>query len=336
MAIGTPSRKYTDNLRKKKRFLQGKGVNLRETIVTGSVYAEDRITVPGLHDDDPIISVIDMDDVDDVTGYLDDDGDEALLDVFSGNKGITFTARKGGAAGNKVYVKAAADPSPSAPLSVVIGAYDVVLGTTGNPGKTAILVNLATDSGGVALTTSVNSAANVRAAVLDNQAAAKVVDAALDGTGATAWTATGPTPLAGGTDFKQGPSTAHFDTAISGANNDVRYSARKSGAAGNSITVDYVLGGALAVDVTGTDIVVTVIDLVTTARQVVDAVNGKPAASALVIASPAPGNDGTGIVANIAKTNLSGGVDPGLRLTVASGGKRLKVLWLTSDDRDEN
>ncbi len=75
MGIETASRRYTDNLRRKRRFLQGRGVNLRETIVlSGAVYVDDRIVVPGLHDDDDIVSVLNMTDLVDVTGYLDDAG----------------------------------------------------------------------------------------------------------------------------------------------------------------------------------------------------------------------------------------------------------------------
>jgi hypothetical protein len=347
MSIQTESRLYSDNFRRKRRYLQGRGVNLRETIVVGSPYedraAGSRIAVPGLHTDDDIISVINMDDLVDVTGYLDLGSVAASLAVFSTNKGLVFTALQKGADGNLLYVKAAADPVASAPLSVTIGPYDAVLGTTGNGGKTVILVNLATNGSGVALTDGTNDAALVRAAILNAQQAMhgeNFVDVALAGDGTTDWSATGPTAFTGGADFDQGPAAASVDTAIAGDNNDVRFTARAKGVDGNDITVDLNTGGApgAAVAVSGTmpNIVVTVVATESTAQEVVDAVNAHAGASALVIATLAPGNDGTGIVAATSALPLVGGLDGGIQLTETSSGINLKVLWLTRDERDEN
>ncbi len=344
MGIETASRRYTDNLRRKRRFLQGRGVNLRETIVlSGAVYVDDRIVVPGLHDDDDIVSVLNMTDLVDVTGYLDDAGEFATVAFFgTGNKGVRFTALRAGALGNKLYVKSIAAPGVSLPLSVQIGDYNTLLGidVAANHGKTLILVNLATDGAGAVLADGSNTAKKVLAAVDVAQEAGfgdAIVDVSLPGTGATEWTApSGPTALTGGASFKQGPSFASLDENPAGENNSVRYTARAAGADGNSITVDYNLGGALAVAVAGTDIVVTVVTLVTTAQQVIDAVNAKAAASALVIATASPDNDGTGIVAATAQAPLTGGIDPGIQLSEVSDAIKLKVLWLTRDERDEN
>jgi len=344
MTLETGSRGYTQNLRKFRRYLQGRGVNLRETIVSANAYADVRITVPGLHDDDAIISVINMTDMLDVTGYLDNGGEFATVDIFSTNKGIRFTALKAGTEGNKIYVKAAAAPGNSLPLSVAIGAYDVILGTTGNPGKTAILVSLATNSSGVALTTGENDASLVFAAIIDAQEQMigdAIVDLALLGDGTTDWTATGPTALTGGTSFKQGPSTAKYVTAFTDpyADGNVRYVARQAGAEGNDITIEYTDGGALAVDVTTEAIVVTYVVGVTTAQDVVDAVNANADAAALVIASLASVDAPDGLVETLAQTNLTGGADPGIQLSAATdsplAAKSLKVLWLTRDERDE-
>lgn len=328
--ISETSRLYRDNLRRKRRSLQGRGVNLRETIITGSVYAADRLIVPGLHDDDTIISVLDLTDLNDATGYLDVAGETAVLDVFTGDKGITFTARKPGEAGNDLYVQAAADPGASAPLSVTVVQHPSV------SDGVVVLVNLATDSSGVALTTSDNSAANVREVVLETQAAAKLVDAVLDGTGATAWTAAAATALAGGADFKQGPSVASLTLAGIYSDEGVRYVARKTGEEGNDDTVAYTAGGTLGVVVTGTDIVVTFVEGITTADDVIAAVNADLGATALVLATRAPGATGTGFISTVSATNLAGGVNPGIKLSVGSGSVKLKVLWLTSDERDEN
>jgi len=336
MTITAASRLYSDNLRRLRRHLNGRGVNIRETIVVGEVYAGDRIVVPGLHDDDAIVSVLNMTDLVDATGYLDVGGEAATADVFATNKGVRFTARRAGEDGNKIAVKAAADPDESAPLSVVVGQYDTVFGTSGNPGKTGILVNLATDSDGNALTSSANSAANVRAAVLQNQDAAKLVEAELLGTGATAWTATGPTALSGGASFRKGPSTAVLDVDGPYDEDAVRYAARRAGAEGNDISVEHVAGGALAVAVATKKVTVTYVVGETTVQEAVDAVNADADASALVVASVGPGGDPDSLLSAKSETNLSGGEDPGIALTEASGGKKLKVTWLTRDERDEN
>lgn len=348
MAITDVTRGYTKNLRALRRYLQGRGVDIRETIVTSAaVYAADRITVPGMHDDDKIVSVFNMTDLVDVTGDLDDEGDAAAVTVFSANKGIIFTALKPGTEGNKIYVKAAAAPGASLPLSVDIGAYDTLIPGTGHAGKTVILVNLATNGSSVALTDGSNSAAKVRVAILNAMevpagGGGRLVDVDLTGSGVTDWTAQAVTPLVGGADFKQGPSFASLRTALSPYTNaDILYTARKRGADGNDITVTYTAGGALAVGVAGTDITVTYVVGVTTAADVIAAVNAKVAAAALVIAAPARGpvpngTDVEGVVDTMAQTPLTGGVDPGIRLNVSSNGKKLKVLWLTHDEIDEN
>jgi hypothetical protein len=337
MAITDESRRYADNLRRKRRYLQGRGVNLRETIVlSDAVYVDDRIVVPGLHDDDDIISVLNMTDLVDVTGYLDDAGEFATIDIFTVNKGIRFTALRVGAGGNKIAIKAAADPAVSQPLSVDIGDYDTLFGTTGNPGKTGILVNLATDAAGVALVSAVNSAANVFVAIIDAQEAtigSAVVDLALLGTGATAWTATGPTALAGGASFRQGPTAAQLDMT----DTFIRYTARTRGTDGNATTITHTAGGALAVAVIGTAITVTYVDDTTTVQEAIDAVNASATASALVLASLQPGADGTDVLTdNQGPTALAGGIDPGIQLSEVSSTKKLKVLWLTRDELDEN
>jgi hypothetical protein len=69
-----------------------------------------------------------------------------------------------------------------------------------------------------------------------------------------------------------------------------------------------------------------------TAQEVVDAVSAHAGASALVIATLAPGNDGTGIVAATTALPLVGGLDGGIQLTETSSGVNLKVLWLTRDE----
>ena len=116
------------------------------------------------------------------------------------------------------------------------------------------------------------------------------------------------------------PVSASLTTALAGDNNDLKFTSTATGAAyasGNSVTVEYVVAGndtALSVDVDGTDITVNVATdsggaATSTATQVRDAVNGDAEASDLVIAAHAAGNDGSGVVAALAATSLSGGQD---------------------------
>lgn len=108
---------------------------------------------------------------------------------------------------------------------------------------------------------------------------------------------------------------ATLTTALAGTNNDLLYKANLRGAAGNNIRVRYVVAGAstpLSVAVSGNDITVNVAtngssDATSTAAQVRDAVNASTDAGRLVTAENATGNDGTGVVAALAYTNLSGG-----------------------------
>lgn len=110
---------------------------------------------------------------------------------------------------------------------------------------------------------------------------------------------------------------ASLTTALAGANNDLTYTAVTKGAAGNTIRVRYVVAGAstpLTVSVSVKDITVNVATdgasaATSTAAQVSAAIAASPAAAALVSVANATGNDGTGVVAALAFTNLGGGLD---------------------------
>lgn len=112
-------------------------------------------------------------------------------------------------------------------------------------------------------------------------------------------------------------SYAALTTALSGSNNDLTYAAKSRGSASNSVRVRYVVAGnstALSVSVSSNDITVNVATdsggaATSTAAQVRDAVNASAPASALVTASNATGNDGTGVVAALSFTALSGGAE---------------------------
>lgn len=110
-------------------------------------------------------------------------------------------------------------------------------------------------------------------------------------------------------------TSATLTTALAGNNNDLTYTAKTPGTGGNSVSVTYVVAGnstPLTVSVSGNDITVNVATgaggaATSTATQVAAAVTGSGPASALVTVANATGNDGSGVVTALAKTNLSGG-----------------------------
>lgn len=111
--------------------------------------------------------------------------------------------------------------------------------------------------------------------------------------------------------------SATLTTALSGSNNDLVYTAATRGAAGNSIRVRYVVAGnntALSVSVSTLDITVNVATdgsaaATSTADDVKAAIEASTSASALVTVADAASNDGSGVVAALAYTNLSAGTD---------------------------
>ena len=111
---------------------------------------------------------------------------------------------------------------------------------------------------------------------------------------------------------------AVLTTALAGVNNDLTFLAATAGVAGNGITVALTDPSGndqeLGVVVTGSAIVVNLATdedgaITSTAREVRDAVNTDSEAAALVAASLAPGNDGSGVVTELAAANLAGGAD---------------------------
>jgi len=101
-------------------------------------------------------------------------------------------------------------------------------------------------------------------------------------------------------------------TALTGTNNDLDIIARDP--AVTDITVTFTdpggVSSTLAVAVTGHDITVTLgraaSAIVSTAAQVLAAINAHSVAGELVRASNAAGNDGTGVVTALAETGLAG------------------------------
>lgn len=110
---------------------------------------------------------------------------------------------------------------------------------------------------------------------------------------------------------------ATLTTALTGTNNDLKYSTVNRGLEGNDIRIRYVVSGndtPLSVSVSGKDITVNVAtdgsgEATSTAAQVKTAIDASAPAAALVSTANATGNDGTGVVTALAFTALSGGLN---------------------------
>lgn len=109
---------------------------------------------------------------------------------------------------------------------------------------------------------------------------------------------------------------ATLTTALAGANNDMVFTAKTKGVAGNSITIRYINPGTEtateSVVTTGTGIVVTlrsVSSVLSTAAQVKTAIEANTAANALVAIANSGGDTGAGAVIALAATPLAGGIN---------------------------
>lgn len=107
-----------------------------------------------------------------------------------------------------------------------------------------------------------------------------------------------------------------LSTDLVGDDNDLVYTSKLTGVAGDAITIAYInpaQAGALSIVVTGTDIVVNLAHdgnaITTTADDISDAIALDPAAHALVGVANKAGNDGSGVVTAMAETALTGGVN---------------------------
>lgn len=110
---------------------------------------------------------------------------------------------------------------------------------------------------------------------------------------------------------------ASVTTSLSGANNDLTFTAAQAGTDGNSIRIRYVNPGAndaaLAVTRSGQDITVSLATgvagaITSIASEVSDLVNTTQ--SGIVVASNAAANTGVGVVTAMAYQTLSGGLAP--------------------------
>ena len=107
---------------------------------------------------------------------------------------------------------------------------------------------------------------------------------------------------------------ATLSTDLAGSNNDLVFTAKSTGVAGNRISIAYVdpeeETAEESVAVKGTDIIVTLRSVSTTlstAAQVKAAIDGDTAAAALVAVANKAANNGTGNVIGMAATRLTGG-----------------------------
>ena len=114
------------------------------------------------------------------------------------------------------------------------------------------------------------------------------------------------------------PVQAELTTALTGADNDLVFTAVTAGTLGNYITIAYIDPGEinqeLSVVVTGLNIVFNLATggagaITSTADDLKAALVASEAASALVTAADAGGDDGSGVVTAMAATALEGGVD---------------------------
>jgi hypothetical protein len=128
-------------------------------------------------------------------------------------------------------------------------------------------------------------------------------------------------------------TAASLTTALTGNNNDMKFTAKAPGTGGNSITVAYVDPSAndatLSVSVTGSAITVNLATssegaITSTAAQIKAAIEASAAANALVAVAHHTGNDGSGVVIALAATNLTGGAN--LAAPVVSDGTNWKNI----------
>jgi len=127
---------------------------------------------------------------------------------------------------------------------------------------------------------------------------------------------------------------AYLQTAFTNANSNLLFTAVQPGTEGNEISITISDGGAgssLSVSVSGKDITITG-DLTAgvTARQVRDIIYSDARAYSLVRCEFAPGNDGTGNVEALTKTNLANGAGESRTIALACNSLGYLMVYLAS------
>jgi hypothetical protein len=310
-----------DNLRKFRRDLAGRGVNIRSAIVDGATAGND-VLVAGLGENDEIVSAENVSTPADLTLDMDR---VAYTTFFASNKTFRITMNRPGESATFAIVPADVDEATSVQSigGVIVVRAHVSSGTT---------IDL--------------TAAQLVAAVNQSEARKAVTASLPSGTGATAVTAftantigldatTESTAAQTGYHYSKGPLAASVDMDSQTAEAVVTFTARIPGAAGNSLNVQYLDSAdidasqgdqpTVAMDDDGETVVVTIDSGVTTAAEVVSAVN---AANMPVKAALTSGNDGSGVVVNETE-DLAGGRNEGrLRFTASNNGAKVRVAWV--------
>lgn len=137
-----------------------------------------------------------------------------------------------------------------------------------------------------------------------------------------------------------GAPKATLTTSLTGANNDLEFTAKRGGAWGNSIQVAYINPGAasqsLSVVVTGFLITVNLATngssaITSTATDIMTAVTRAQDAGALVDVALAGSDTGAGVVTALAATALTGG-SYGKALPAVTNGDSVNGHYLTGND----
>jgi len=171
------------------------------------------------------------------------------------------------------------------------------------------------------------TAADIKAAIeADTEASALVAVKLKDGsTGSGLVSGLAPTNLSGGTtatsrryiidvttEGAAGPATLTTTTGVADA--ELRFTAATSDGAGDSISITYLdpvaAASPLSVSAEGRAITVSLatdglLNITSTAQDIMNAINADADASALVSAALAPDNDGAGVVTAVAETHLA-------------------------------
>lgn len=345
----------SDNVRKFRRQIQGRGINIRETLVAG-VNAT-RLPIANLKDDDAITKFLNMTDLLDASADIAMELD-ASVTLFTTNKAVKYTARKPGVAGpgtDEVRIKYTDTNVADDPLVVTVTRDGLIV---------LIDVQLAQSSSAVITTT----AAEARVAVLQHPEASKLVDAALVGTGATLLTPTGPHKLGAtvagdvsasvvGYLRRQGATAATLDTAMGvdadGLERDLHFEAvtpgaTQAGGQGNALPITVQIGESYSPDAAETTVVVTDGPYTTaiavtpralggfvlaTGDEVMAAIRASADAAALVTVRALHGRDAAasapGVVEALGPSALTGGEDSGIHVSTNLSGKNINVAWIT-------
>jgi len=241
------------------------------------------------------------------------------------NDDLTFTAVEEGAGGEDITIQYV-DPGGAQALSVSVTGTDIVV-TLGHDG-----------------TNITSTAAEVMNAInTDAQASALVSASTAAGSDASGVIGQAMGPL----NLSRGASTAALTnnfaaltTGFTAANSNLHIVANDPGSDGSDIRIGLIDPGAanqsLSISVSGNDIIVSLAtdaagNIVTTGGQLEAALNADPQAGALVTASPAGINDGSGVVQAMGFTSLSAGSHNDLQfkaLIPGTDGNKISITYI--------